>query len=212
MEYVLILLFFIPFLFWWLSARDNLRQEISESKEKLLPIQEEIRSILSEVYRAKRCSRCGSSAYTLYDKGGNSIRIRCTGCNKMRWIEPHDINAFNNRFDSLISLLNRREEHVNQISTNESTLSGGYAQDYTAMSFDLAEPPLPVKLGKRRTIPAEVQRQVMDRDNGQCVLCGSGESLQYDHIIPFSKGGGNQPDNLRILCQSCNLSKGAGYS
>jgi 5-methylcytosine-specific restriction endonuclease McrA len=30
-----------------------------------------------------------------------------------------------------------------------------------------------------------------------------------DHIIPVSRGGTNDVDNLRLLCRSCNSKKGA---
>lgn len=32
--------------------------------------------------------------------------------------------------------------------------------------------------------------------------------LHIDHIVPISKGGSNEDDNLRIICAKCNLSKG----
>ncbi len=64
---------------------------------------------------------------------------------------------------------------------------------------------------RRGTIPATIQTEVYQRDKGVCVNCGSRESLQFDHIIPFSKGGGDQIENLRLLCRKCNLSKGASF-
>jgi hypothetical protein len=33
--------------------------------------------------------------------------------------------------------------------------------------------------------------------------------LEVDHIIPVSKGGKDNPDNLRLLCPTCNKKKGA---
>ena len=33
------------------------------------------------------------------------------------------------------------------------------------------------------------------------------KTMQIDHIIPFSAGGGNDVDNLQALCQPCHFSK-----
>lgn len=61
----------------------------------------------------------------------------------------------------------------------------------------------------RQPIPDDVQLFVWRRDGGRCVKCGSQESLEFDHIIPVSKGGSNTARNLQLLCERCNRSKGA---
>lgn len=59
----------------------------------------------------------------------------------------------------------------------------------------------------RQKIPENVRIEVWRRDQGCCALCGSRESLEYDHIIPVSKGGSNTTRNIELLCEKCNRSK-----
>ncbi len=60
----------------------------------------------------------------------------------------------------------------------------------------------------RQMIPDHVKLLVWARDGGSCIRCGSESDLQFDHIIPLSRGGGDQADNIQLLCRSCNLAKG----
>lgn len=59
----------------------------------------------------------------------------------------------------------------------------------------------------RQKIPESVRIEVWRRDQGCCALCGSRESLEYDHIIPVSRGGSNTARNIELLCEKCNRSK-----
>lgn len=60
---------------------------------------------------------------------------------------------------------------------------------------------------RRETIPQDVKDKVWQRDNGMCVECGSKEKLEFDHIIPFSKGGSSTYRNVQLLCEPCNRKK-----
>ncbi|MBR0310461.1 MAG: HNH endonuclease, partial [Paludibacteraceae bacterium] len=62
---------------------------------------------------------------------------------------------------------------------------------------------------KRPYIPRDIVGLVYMRDGGRCRECGSTKNLQLDHIIPFSKGGSSELENLQLLCKECNLKKGA---
>lgn len=59
----------------------------------------------------------------------------------------------------------------------------------------------------RSPIPREVRRAVFLRDGGACTQCGSTFELQYDHVLPVSRGGATTADNLQILCSECNREK-----
>lgn len=63
------------------------------------------------------------------------------------------------------------------------------------------------KEGNRISIPKDVANAVWNRDGGCCCICGSNENLEFDHIIPISKGGATTFRNLQLLCHTCNLKK-----
>lgn len=66
----------------------------------------------------------------------------------------------------------------------------------------------------RRTSRTANWRQraiVLMRDGAKCQLCGatpqSGARLHIDHIKPWSKGGETVLENLRVLCEQCNIGR-----
>jgi hypothetical protein len=60
---------------------------------------------------------------------------------------------------------------------------------------------------ERPRIPESVRIEVWRRDGGKCARCGSREKLEYDHIVPISKGGSNTARNIELLCERHNRSK-----
>lgn len=50
--------------------------------------------------------------------------------------------------------------------------------------------------------------RIYKRDNHECVYCGSTKQLTLDHVIPKSRGGKNDWNNLVTCCFTCNLKKG----
>ena len=63
------------------------------------------------------------------------------------------------------------------------------------------------KTKRRKHIPQNIKDKVWNRDGGKCAECGSSEKLEFDHIIPHSKGGADTYRNLQLLCEQCNRSK-----
>ena len=58
----------------------------------------------------------------------------------------------------------------------------------------------------------EDRQAVFMRDGHRCLRCGATENLSIDHIVPRSKGGFHDPENLQTLCLRCNTSKNARSS
>lgn len=66
-------------------------------------------------------------------------------------------------------------------------------------------------VAKRTLISAKDRFEILKKAKYCCELCGAsqeeGIKLHVDHIIPVSKGGDNEMDNLRCLCSKCNLGR-----
>lgn len=69
---------------------------------------------------------------------------------------------------------------------------------------------------KKRWFPNDVKFKAINRANGRCEYidpnnhrCEETENLEYDHDLPYSKGGANTLENCQVLCLHHNRSKGA---
>ena len=66
---------------------------------------------------------------------------------------------------------------------------------------------------RARTIPAHVRRAVWERDGGRCTFtgpnpgrrrCDTRRRLEFDHVVPFARGGTATVDGLRLRCRVHN--------
>jgi 5-methylcytosine-specific restriction endonuclease McrA len=103
---------------------------------------------------------------------------------------------------ALYAFVSRVNDDLQSVNTSSEPKS----QSSTALKSKTAErDSRDIRLGLRYT--------VLSRDRFKCVLCGNSPAisidchLHVDHIFPFSKGGKTEIDNLRTLCQRCNLGK-----
>ena len=64
---------------------------------------------------------------------------------------------------------------------------------------------------ERRKMSDSLRYRVLERDGFCCQICGSkridGIKLEVDHIVPISKGGRTELNNLQTLCERCNRGK-----
>jgi 5-methylcytosine-specific restriction endonuclease McrA len=61
---------------------------------------------------------------------------------------------------------------------------------------------------RSRSIPQPVKIAVVTREGGKCRRCGSTQDLQYDRIVPNSRGGSSTDvNNIQLLCGKCSSLK-----
>lgn len=52
----------------------------------------------------------------------------------------------------------------------------------------------------------KIRIRILRRDGYRCAICGK-RANHVDHIRLRSQNGGDHPNNLRVLCKKCNLSR-----
>ena len=68
---------------------------------------------------------------------------------------------------------------------------------------------------RSRNISFDVKVRVMRKDNYTCQVCGKfllDREVEFDHIIPYSKGGHSDESNVRVTCSKCNRKKSNNVS
>lgn len=134
------------------------------------------------------CTRCLSSDFRMlqYSSHGLSFQGQCTTCMAKSWFKamrtsrPFDFSTCGFELDTTIP---KPAQPVD-----------GF-QEETGQTQ------------RSRRISENVRHEVWRRDQGRCCECGSRENIEYDHIIPFSKGGSNTARNIQLLCEACNAKK-----
>lgn len=67
---------------------------------------------------------------------------------------------------------------------------------------------IPKPQPSRPAIPTAIRTAVYERDGNECLHCGAADDLTLDHIVPYSHGGPDTYENLRVLCRPCNSRRG----
>lgn len=80
-------------------------------------------------------------------------------------------------------------------------------------AYFVSEPFTETSTGRNRSrnISHATIIRVARRDNNTCQVCGKillDREIEIDHIIPYSRGGTSDENNLRVTCLECNRRKG----
>jgi 5-methylcytosine-specific restriction endonuclease McrA len=68
---------------------------------------------------------------------------------------------------------------------------------------------------KRKAWLTKVLEEMLVTQAFRCTMCGTDiefGSFEVDHVIPHSRGGGNERTNLQLLCKPGNRKKGSSVS
>ncbi len=154
-------------------------------------------------FAVQPCFRCYEFEMRLLgiSPNGRSVHYQCRHCKKKMHAPAGTPDAAGvlEQYQFLAELVERYREQ-------------GYAEppadELEDVLFVTPAAPLPYEQTTRTPIPEAVRGEVWRRDGGQCAKCGSKRNLQFDHIIPVSRGGANSVANLQLLCLPCNAAKG----
>ena len=98
-------------------------------------------------------------------------------------------------------------EHADDAVHMALARRGEVFADGTDPLFDSRALRLREEMGRKRSL---VIARLTERDGDRCRACGTlPPAYHIDHVIPVSRGGGNELPNLQLLCRTCNLTKGA---
>jgi len=166
-------------------------EQVDKTREELIPI-------IEQHYVVQPCFRCHEFSMRLLEvsPNGRSVHYQCLHCKKKLHAPAGTANAVKalSLWRTFLELCSRGEK-----------LPGFHSM--LSLNFVAPAAPLPFERTSRAPIPEAVRSEVWRRDSGKCVQCGSKQNLQFDHIIPVTRGGATSTANLQLLCQPCNGSK-----
>jgi len=152
-----------------------------------------------------------------FNSKGSAVKLKCVTCGKIEWVKTEE-NLPEVTTENIVKFIESRNElvsysyHIRRHEFDEDTGVVTRSPIEHTINIDVEiEPNIKSKspTHRRKNIPSSVKQEVYRRDYGKCVQCGSNINLEYDHIIPVSKGGANTTRNIQLLCESCNRSKSA---
>ena len=74
-----------------------------------------------------------------------------------------------------------------------------------------SEAGIETKAMRTRAVPAQVRREVFERDEGRCAFvdasgrrCGAGWQVEFHHCVPYGRDGPHTVDNVELRCRAHN--------
>ena len=102
------------------------------------------------------------------------------------------------------------QDAIKSVFLNRVSIVSTYERKVRSPSFEMSLPSVIAlkSFVKPSTDPNFTRFNVFLRDKFSCQYCGSDKELTFDHLLPRSKGGKTDWDNVVTACSSCNVQKG----
>ncbi len=198
------------------EAERRLAEELATEHRRKEELREQFPRIIETAFLVKSCPRCHENQMGLVSISPNakSIQYRCEICGKVQRAaagspEALKIKELVGEYDLQVERLAAHARLQESLQRPRRGAQRVRVKAELPLYFVVPEAMMPYEKTTRETITKAMRTEVYRRDNGQCVECGSKEQLHFDHILPVAKGGTTAVCNLQLLCQSCNLAKGA---
>ena len=156
----------------------------------------------------------------ILDKNFSIDNCKSAFINSLDNLQESIFNEYDKLFKAYIELnfkyAELQNKHNKNIKENEKLYNN--LPDYIKSTIEEYRNTENDNIGKRYVSPS-LKVKILKRDDHACVWCGStvndGVKLHVDHIIPVNSEKGrsmsteelNNPDNLRTLCDICNIGK-----
>lgn len=223
-----LLLFVLGGAIWYYLIEKPLEEKKNKNQYEILSKDKDLifsgRNLVDKIeelsLKTPPCKKCNQNNFTIWEILPNTITIRCNHCKKKYSLKDAEINDgyvqalihYHNKFFELLEIKNPLLDQYKVVPFDYSGLRKNQPlfQSYIfeAKGTDIkAKEETEVSNKGNRRIPRDIQDRVWRRDEGKCVVCVSKDKLEFDHIIPFSKGGANTYRNIQLLCEKCNREK-----
>ena len=102
------------------------------------------------------------------------------------------------------------QDSVKSVFLDRVTIVSNYDRVINSPSFSMKLPSVIALKSyvSRNSNPNFTRFNVFLRDKFSCQYCGSKNELTFDHLLPRSRGGKTDWDNVVTACSGCNVKKG----
>ncbi len=154
--------------------------------------------------------------YVEIERIWTSLGKQPTTTDMKKGISRYSLDTFTRRFGGWRNALLAFIEYVNADGRNDEETNEIESMLPAPVWDELDATTSKIKISVKRTsrnINLKLRFTVLQLDNFRCRSCGASPAknpeieLHIDHVVPWSKGGETEINNLQTLCSKCNLGK-----